>query len=206
MGADGAVPALVLAAGLGTRYAAAGGEGPKVLAMHDGRPLLDHAVRCAVDGGCTAVTVVTHPALLGTSSVARLRQEHPTPGALTVVVNPHPEAGIGASLAVGLATLRGTTAQACVVLLADQPGVDPVTVAAVVAAWRTSGRPVRTRYRDGASHPVLLPRALWPELLAAPGGTVQGARGLLAAHDVLHVDVDRTMPRDVDTPTDLDHA
>ena len=205
------VPALVLAAGLGSRYAAAGGVGPKVLATLAGRPLLTHAVDRALGSGCPSVTVVVHPDLAGTSAVTSLGDAPDDPGTdratrtVHVVVNPHPADGIGASLAVGLRALaaRDDTAEACVVLLADQPGVGTAVVTAVVDAWRQSGRPARARYRDGESHPVVLPRVIWPELLEAHGGAAHGARGLLAALDVVGVTVDADAPRDVDLPADL---
>lgn len=205
------VPALVLAAGLGTRYAAGGGQGPKVLAPVAGRPVLAHAVGCALDAGCVPVTVVLRPDLAGIAAVTSLTD---APGdseadrsgrTVRTVVNPRPEDGIGASLAFGLRALTAHegAAEACVVLLADQPGVDPAVVTAVVGAWRHSGRPARARYRDGESHPVVLPRALWPELIEAHGGPAHGARGLLATLDVVGVPVDATAPRDVDLPADL---
>lgn len=199
------VPALVLAAGLGSRYAAAGGEGPKVLLPLGGRPLLAHAVTCALAAGCTSTTVVLHPDLVDTPAVTALLGDRNGPAMVRTVVNPHPADGIGASLAVGLAALvaHDASAEACVVLLADQPGVDPAVVAAVVDAWRRTGRPTRARYRDGDSHPVVLPRALWPQLLKAPGGAEHGARGLLATLDVMTVAVDAEVPHDVDRPDDL---
>lgn len=204
MDEDGSVPALILSAGLGSRFAAAGGDGPKVLATVDGRPLLHHVVSRAFDAGCAPVTVVLHPALVGSPEVRALEADRPGERRLRLVTNPEPAAGIGASLAVGLRELSPTAAEACVVLLADQPGIDPAVVRRVVEAWRRTGRAARARYVDGESHPTVLPRALWPALLDAPGGTAEGARGMLAAADVVAVDVDGPAPRDVDVPSDLD--
>jgi CTP:molybdopterin cytidylyltransferase MocA len=193
------LPALILAAGLGVRYRAEGGSGPKVLAELAGRPLLAHVADVATAAGLSPTLVVVAPELASADGATGLEEPD-----LQLVVNPHPERGLGPSLRMGLAALADGAADACVVLLGDQPGIDPAVVRDVVAAWRRTGRPARARYLDGAGHPVLLPRATWPTL-GSSGATAgdAGARDLLAGLDVLEVEVARHAPMDVDTPADL---
>ena len=193
------VPALILAAGDATRYRAAGGTGPKVLATVAGRPLLSHVAHVAAASGLApVVTVVSddvaHAGGVGTSG-------------MHLVVNPDPGRGIGASLRLGLAALADDVApdaEACVVLLGDQPGIDADVVREVVDAWRATGRATRARYEDGAGHPVVLPRPLWSSLrTSTTTAGDEGARGLLAQLDVLEVEVGTAAPVDVDVPSDL---
>jgi len=197
------VPVLVLAAGSGARFRAAGGTTPKVLAPLDGRAILAHVLDVAAAAG-PVVTVVS-PSLADDPAFAAIVAGRPQ---LRVVVNARAEDGMGTSLSAGLATLAdddGTasrTSGACVVLLGDQPEVDATVVAAVVRAWRRTGLPARTRYTDGPGHPVVLPRDLWPRLDHA---TDEGARALLAALEVVEVPVATSAPRDVDVPADLAH-
>lgn len=194
---------MVLAAGLGTRFAGGGGRGMKVLAPVDGRPLLGHVVACAAAAGLSPVIVVVGPELDADASIDATLAA-PAGTDVRRVVNDRPEAGMGASLAVGLeALLADDGPAACVVLLGDQPGVDPDVVDAVTAAWRRSGLPARAHYRDGASHPVLLPRDLWAGLIAGAGATDRGARPLLDTIEVVPVPVDGPAPLDVDEPADL---
>ncbi len=192
------VPALILAAGAAARYRAAGGSGPKVLALLAGRPLIAHVADVAAAAGLSP-TVAVIAAELVTAELGRYGAR--------LVVNSNPNSGIGSSLRVGLAALDkdyAPSAEACVVMLADQPGVDADVVSDVVAAWRRTGRAARARYDDGVGHPVVLPRALWSTLRCSDltAGDV-GARDLLAELGVIEVDIGGCAPTDVDTPSDL---
>jgi molybdenum cofactor cytidylyltransferase len=197
------VPVLVLAAGSGTRFVAAGGRGSKLLAPFAGRPLLAHVLDAAAAADVGPVhLVLPHALRADTDGDATLAAVLAGRG-LTVIVNPRAAEGMGTSLAAGLAHLaadRTRAAGACVVLLGDQPGVDPAVVRAVVEAWARTGLPTRARYVDGPGHPVLLPRAHWPALADA---TEAGARALLAGTDVTEVPVATPVPTDVDVPEDL---
>lgn len=184
----GAVTALVLAAGRGTRFG-----GRKVLAELRGTPLLAHVVAVARAAGLEVVTVVPDdPAVVAAATAT---------GA-AVAVTPDPSAGLRASLQHGLGALPAGTA-AAVVLLGDQPGVDPAVVRAVVDAWRAApGAAWRARYADGPGHPVLLPATAWPDVLRAGPADV-GARDLLPALGLHELAVAGPAPRDVDRPEDL---
>lgn len=202
MPASAALPALVLGAGRGERFAAAGGSGPKILVPLHGRPVLAHVIARATDAGCTPIHVVLSADVAAAPPVQELlaRPSHP----VQAVINPRPERGLGTSLAVGLRALAASPADACVVLLGDQPGVDPSVITRAMARWHATGRAVRARYQDGEAHPIVLPRALWPELLEPPDTAPSGARDLLAATDVAIIDVAGPIPVDIDVPADLD--
>jgi len=188
LGPGHTIVAIVLAAGSATRFG-----GGKVLAPLDGQALLTHVIGAAGRAGIS-VTVVTPPDDR-VGSVARAA------GASTVI-NPDPSRGLSSSLAVGLSALAGS-ADAAVVLLADQPTIETAVIAAVIAAWRTDpASPWRIRYDDGPGHPVLLPAHHWD---AATGG--QGDRGAKDALDALGVREVRfsgRIPPDVDRPDDLE--
>jgi CTP:molybdopterin cytidylyltransferase MocA len=197
----GSVAALVLAAGEGRRFVAAGGTTPKVLAPLAGRPLLSHVIALTGRAGLDPVLVVMPEG----DEVLAAMGAHPD---VRIVVNPDPTAGPAASLAAGLAAFGPSDAdvEACVVLLADQPLIDPAVVLEVVAACRRAGRPARARYDDGPGHPVVLPSTDWAALSAALRGSAdpaRGARALLADLGCIEVAIPGPMPIDVDEPDDL---
>jgi molybdenum cofactor cytidylyltransferase len=212
-GGMGDVAGLLLAAGAGRRFAAAGGTDPKLLSEVAGRPLIAHAVDGARRSGLEQLLVVLPPAadalrnaVLAAHATARIE------------INVDAATGMASSVVAGLDALDpaggdGAPA-ACVVLLADQPGIDATVIHAVVAAWRRTGRPARARYDDGPGHPVVLPREVWSRIRdglrgtgdGPAGGTDAGARGLLADLDVLEVVIAGPAPVDVDVPQDLHRA
>lgn len=188
----GGVAAVILAAGRATRFG-----GPKVLARVADRPLLAHAIAAARAAGLPAHVVVPTDGTAAEAIAAAV-------AAAGAVVVPAPDSAAGqrASLRRGLTGLPAGTA-AAVVLLGDQPGIDPVVVRALVAAWRDEPTTAwRARYADGPGHPVLLPAALWPAVQAAADADV-GARDLLADVGVRELAVAGPAPRDVDRPEDL---
>lgn len=192
------LPAVVLAAGAGSRFRAAGGSGPKVLAPLDGRPILGHVLDAAAAAGLDPIVVVVGPEL---ASDPRLRATIDARPSAQAHVNDRADLGMGTSLAAGLAHLHEAgTHEACVVLLGDQPGIDPAVIGEVVMTWRTTARPTRARYADGPSHPVLIPAELWATLIDR---TATGARDVLDGLDVAEVGVRGRSPRDIDVPADL---
>ena len=104
------------------------------------------------------------------------------------------EQGPGASLRCGLEALPEETA-AAVVVLADGPHLSPAAVDRVVEAWRAgSGDVVAASYEGVRGHPVVLDRAVWPQV---PN---EGARGL---EPVLVACDDLGSPGDVDFADDV---
>ena len=117
--------AALLAAGAGSRYIAAGGEGShKLLAEVTGRPLWHHALAAVVAAGFERVVVVT--------GAVPLELPSGTPSHVEVCHNPNWADGQATSLAVAVEAARQHGASHLTVGLADQPGV-PST------AWRTAG-------------------------------------------------------------------
>ena len=179
------IAAVVLAAGGGTRW---DGEGHKLLADLDGRPLAAHAIDAAEAAGLDELVVVTGAADL--SGVL--------PAAATIVHNPDWDAGQAASLQLAVSHCRATGHEAMVVGLADTPGVP-------AAAWRAvAGMPgdlVCATFGGRQRPPVKVAARLWDEL---PVTGDEGARPLLRwrASETVEVACDGE-PTDIDTVDDL---
>ena len=186
------IAAVVLAAGLSRRMGR-----PKLLLPVDGRAVVRHAVEAVLAGGVDSAWVVTGPDV------------EPMAGALAgleiqIVVNPAPEEGQAGSVRAGIAALPAT-ADTALIALGDQPALAPTIIPALLAARRTSARPiVAPRYRDGQGNPVLFKREIFPELLRLTGD--QGARLIIQKDPdrVEWVELDLPMPPDVDTPADYE--
>jgi molybdenum cofactor cytidylyltransferase len=106
------------------------------------------------------------------------------------------------SIQTGLAAM-GPAVQAALLCLGDQPQMEADTVRAVLAAGDVAcwGKIVIPSYRMRAGHPILLPRWLWPEILACQGTL----RDVMAAHrdqtEYLTVQTPSILA-DLDTPED----
>ncbi len=179
------IAAVVLAAGGGTRW---DGEGHKLLADLDGRPLAAHAIDAAAAAGLDELVVVTGAADL--SNVL--------PAAATVVHSPDWSSGQAVSLQCAVAHCRTAGHEAMVVGLADMPGV-------TAEAWRgvaeQSGDLVCASFDGRRRPPVKVAVHLWDEL---PVAGDEGARQLLhrRASEVVEVACDGE-PADIDTVDDL---
>ena len=135
----------------------------------------------------------------------RARADLPEDPRLSTVKNPDWASGMASSLRTGLAACAD--AEAVIVALGDQPGIDPAVVARLVAAFR-AGAPLAVPVHpdpaapDGerASHPVLFGRALFSELIALQGDT--GAREIVKGRWAAAARVLGAPVRDVDTEAD----
>lgn len=216
----GGVAGLILAAGSGRRFSAEGGTGPKLLADLSGRSLIAHVIDSARHAGLDPLVVVLPPGSDEPSDVLRRAVIAAGPD-VRLVVNTAAGTGIASSITAGLDGLgrpprdelpHGELPDACVVLLADQPGIDLAAIDAVVGAWRRTGRPARIRYDDGHGHPVVLPRTVWSQIgehlrpAAGDFGADEGARGMLSDLDVVDVEFPGPAPIDIDVPNDLPRA
>ncbi|MBT2528720.1 nucleotidyltransferase family protein [Streptomyces sp. ISL-99] len=195
---DGAagIAGLLLAGGAGRRL----GGRPKALLEYRGRPLVEHAVRVLCEGGCGPVHVV-----LG-ASAAEVRERADLSGCV-LVDNPQWDEGMGSSLRAGLASLAGTGASAALVSLVDQPGIGPVAVGRVVAAYRSPSSLVAAAYEGKRGHPVLFGAERWADIVRTATGD-RGARAYLKEHEsaVTLVECgDVAEAYDIDTPEDLFH-
>jgi molybdenum cofactor cytidylyltransferase len=186
------IAAVVLAAGRSRRMGQA-----KLLMPVAGRAIVRHAVEGVLAGGVDSVWVVTGP------------DGGPIEAALAgldvqIVVNPAPEEGQAGSVRAGIAALPAPVDTA-LIALGDQPALEPSIIPALLAARRTSTRPiVAPRYRDGPGNPVVFKREIFPELLRLTGD--QGARPVIQKEParVEWVELDLPMPPDVDTPADYE--
>jgi molybdenum cofactor cytidylyltransferase len=180
------IAGLVLAAGDGSRFSA---SESKLLALLDGRPLVEHAVRaaCAVDSLERVVVVV------GAWSDEVLKRVDF--GRAEPVVCGDWSDGQSASLRCGVRALGSV--EKVIVTLGDQPLVSPELIA------RFLTEPGRTRAVFGGrpGHPVVLGPA---ELEAVAGLTGdRGARELLKGGRRIECS-DIGFGLDVDTPDDLE--
>jgi len=189
---DAQVGIVLLAAGRGSRF---GDETPKTLARLGRRPLVTHAVAAATTSGLRPVVVVVGCQAAEVAAAA---------GALAEVVeNPDWERGMSTSLRAGLAAvIADPTVTAVAVALADQPKIGAEAYRRLAAAHRAGAELAVATYGGKRGHPVLIGRSHFEEAMRMTGD--EGARSLLAAHDVVEVPCDGTGDAaDVDTRADL---
>jgi CTP:molybdopterin cytidylyltransferase MocA len=180
--------AVLLAGGSGSRFAASGGQGHKLLADFRGRPLIDWALDAVTAAAIGPVWLVTGAAT------------PPVPDGVEIVANPRWSEGMATSLQAAVARARREPGcDAIVVGLADQPLVTAEAWRLVAAADAT---PIaRATYDDGPGHPVRLGAALWAEL---PLSGDEGARRIIRVRPGLVQDVACPgNPADVDTREDV---
>jgi molybdenum cofactor cytidylyltransferase len=92
-------------------------------------------------------------------------------------------------------------ADAFVLLLGDQPGVDPASVRQVAAVPTPLGV---CRYDDGLGHPFLFRRPLYAELAGLHGDKAVWKVLHSGRHPVTEVPVPGPVPIDVDTRDDYE--
>ncbi len=123
------------------------------------------------------------------------------------VHNPDYEAGgMLSSIVAGLRAL-GNSDRAALLCLGDQPQMQPDTIRAVLSGGDRTGwqRIVLPSYRMRTGHPILLPIALWPQIM----NTTETLRTVLRSNaDMVHyVTVDTpSILDDLDTPDDYQRA
>ena len=188
--AEDAVTGLVLAAGGSQRLGR-----PKQLLRYGSATLLDHVLGtaracsfdqllCVIGGGAHEVCETVD--LEG----------------IQVVVNEDFGAGCSSSVAAAMASVDPRS-QVLVLMLGDQPGVTPETVARLLAG-RGRAPLAACAYSDGRGHPLAFDRSLFAELGALHGD--KAVWGLLDRHaaDVADVPIEGPVPRDVDTWEDYE--
>ena len=181
---------VILAAGQGRRFGAT-----KQLVAVRGRPLVAHAVGVARDAGCSRIVVVTG------HDRHRVAKAALAESSVEIAVNVDYRSGLASSLRIGINAAAQGKGQVAAILLADQPGIDPVVVSQVLNSVRGEVVAARADYEDGPSHPVAFARSAWPKLCGITGD--QGARELFEGMKTSYVTVAGKAPRDVDTPHDL---
>ncbi len=187
------VSGLILAAGTSSRM----GQ-PKQLLLFGGTILLDWVMAQAEAASALDEVIV----VLGRAADEirpRLRNTR-----AKVIINPVFTEGCSGSYKAGMATLD-PRAEAVMVLLGDQPGVDSAVINQVADDWRTQGgRIALTSYRGRQGHPIVFARELFDQLRQLSGD--KAAWKILDAHPewVRDVVVDHAFPADVDTRQDYE--
>ncbi len=144
----GSVAAIVLAAGLSSRFG-----GPKLLASFGGRPVLQRVLDTLASAGLRDVVVVLGAHAEAVEQGIAWRGERR-------VVNPRPVDGLSSSLRLGLAAVAPDSAAALIVL-GDQPTLEVDVIAALLAA-DPAGEAVAVvpdYAAGGGANPVLLRRS-----------------------------------------------
>ena len=183
---------ILLAAGASRRM-----ERPKQLLPFAGTTLLRHACQ-------TALATVARPVIvvLGAGHAECAAEIADLP--VERVINPQWEQGLSGSLRVGLARLIEIAPQLAgvVVLLPDQPLVQPEHVTALLAAWDPPRRPLAAAAYNGIlGVPAVFGREFFAELAALTGQ--EGARALILRHVAETAPVEMAAAaQDVDTPSD----
>jgi molybdenum cofactor cytidylyltransferase len=183
------IQGILLAAGHSRRYG-----GDKLLALLDsGVPVAVETARKLKQGGVDATLAVLRPAQMELAQ--RLQAEGVNP-----VFAPQAEAGMGHSLAAGIAASRD--ADGWVVALADMPAIQTGTIAAIATALRQGLPLVAPVWQGRRGHPVGFSAIFRDELLQLSGD--QGARELLRHHAPKLLDSnDPGILFDLDMPEDL---
>ena len=195
------VAGVLLAAGEATRFRkAAGAQGPvtKLVAQHDGKPLVRHVAEAALAAGLSPLIVVT-----GHAQDAVSEALHDL--AFTPVHNPAYASGMASSLKAGLSAVPAE-AKAAIVLLGDMPLVSAALIAELTQAFaqHPHAAAVVPVHEGVRGNPVLLSRAVFAQMMELTGDA--GARQVLRARDadVIEIAVTELASRiDIDTPDAL---
>lgn len=182
---DRFVTGVVLAAGASSRL----GQ-PKQLLPYRGATLLDHVLDTARQSGFDQLVV----ALGGAADQVRARVD--LSGA-TVVVNETYRSGCSSSVAAAVDRLDPRS-DVLVLLLGDQPGVTPATVASLLEGRNGAALAV-CRYDDFRGHPFAFARACFSDLARLHGDRAVWKLLDQRSDEVVDVRIPGPVPPDVDT-------
>jgi molybdenum cofactor cytidylyltransferase len=189
------ISGLVLGAGAASRFG-----GPKQLLPYRGSTLLGWVIKQAQQArGLDEVIIV-----LGRA--ADEIRERVVFGNAKVVENPVFGEGCASSYRAGIEALDPRS-DAIMIILGDQPGVDPETIDRVADAWRQGdGQIAIASYRGRKGHPMLFAKPLFTQLAGLHGD--KAAWKLVDANPdlVRIIPLDRPFPEDIDTPEDFVRA
>ncbi|MFG5117632.1 NTP transferase domain-containing protein [Methylorubrum sp. POS3] len=194
MSPDPRVGAVILAAGLGSRF----GPQPKMLAHFAGKAMVRHAADAALASLARPVVVVLGAHATEIRAVLAGLD-------LILVENPDFAKGLSTSLRAGLAALPPNT-EAALVLLGDMPRIEAAHLDDLIAAYRRADpRPsaVVPVHGHRRGNPVLLDLTLLADDLAGLTGD-RGAGPILGGrNDVLEIPGAPATSFDVDEPSRL---
>jgi len=190
------VAAVLLAAGAGTRM----GNKPKSLLELDGVPLIRRQIIALLGAGVTELVVVLgHHA----KQIAPLLQDM----AVTLVINPNPDASPISSQRLGLQSLSGQT-DAVLMALADQPLIETQDVQQLLNAFKQRPEGANLLFpcvQGQPGNPVVFTAQVRSDILACP--TEIGCKQWRQQHarQVHAFNCDNPhFVQDVDTPEDID--
>jgi len=190
------VAAVLLAAGAGTRM----GNKPKSLLELDGVPLIRRQIIALLSAGVTELVVVLgHHA----KQIAPLLQDM----AVTLVINPNPDASPISSQRLGLQSLSGQT-DAVLMALADQPLIETQDVQQLLNAFKQRPEGANLLFpcvQGQPGNPVVFTAQVRSDILACP--TEIGCKQWRQQHarQVHAFNCDNPhFVQDVDTPEDID--
>lgn len=189
------VTVAVLAAGLSSRMGKR-----KLLLPLAGLPLAAWSVRAACGSRARNVVVIA-------GADAAALQAAFLPGRQRLIVNPDFDEGQGASLRVAVASVAPQDT-GLVILLADQPFMDPESVDRIIEAARQEPTRIIMGAAQGQSgHPVYLPRRVLAEAQMVTAD--EGARAIIGRErdHLLITPLSNDLAQfDVDTPEDYQRA
>lgn len=184
---------IILAAGRGTRM----GARPKLLLpWRDGKPILWHTAMNALSFQPAEVVVVVRPDL---AEMIAVISDLP----VRCVPNPRYEEGMATSLTVGIQALGGDI-EAALVMLGDEPSVEPIIIEKLVEAYLREQKPITIpHYGDQVGPPTLFARQIFPELMDLRGDI--GGRQIVSHYPEMVCRVlfpEGMRPHDIDTEQD----
>jgi molybdenum cofactor cytidylyltransferase len=192
------VPGIILAAGRSLRM----GRSKALLPCGDsGDTFVRRLAAALCEGGVEEALVIGRPdddELRAEVEALAVRARY--------VENPKADEGQLSSVLAGLAAADRPGVRAILVTPVDAPMIAPATVAALIAAFRSSAAPIlRAVHLGRHGHPVIFSREVFGDLRHADPAL--GARAVLRAHAPRVVDVEVADPGvlgDIDTPADYD--
>lgn len=163
---------ILLAAGQSSRM----GQAKQLLPI-DNEPLIVHTLRKTIALNPHSIITVLGANQEKIKAVLDPSKTH-------IVYNPHWQAGMGASVAVGVQALRKVhpNAQAILILVADQPFLSSRLLEDMIALYENSKHSIiAANYGKTFGVPVLFDKKWWGELQQLTGD--RGAKKLIATHE-----------------------
>jgi molybdenum cofactor cytidylyltransferase len=189
---------ILLAAGASTRLGSA-----KQLVEFHGVPLIVHAAQTALATACCPVIAV-----LGADAarfeplVSNLKSEISNLK-FQIVTNPDWSLGMGTSIRTGMQALQGSSVDAVMILLCDQPLITANHLNQMTEAFFASGKTMcAARYAGALGTPAIFSRVHFDELKTL--GDAQGGKAILQRYPTqVHAFNLPEAAIDLDTPDDL---
>lgn len=166
-----------------------------LMPLHGGVPILHHVARIATTVSCHVAVTLRPDDAARQAALDGLGLER-----LSVA---QAQEGMAASLRAGAAWALQQPVSALMIALPDMPDVTQADFCALIAAQTLHpDQPLRAAsHKMQPGHPVILPRALLPELLHLSGD--RGAASVLKVHPPrLHALPDKRALCDLDSPED----